>query len=105
MVVGQDGVLGFSDLSRERDELVERCEPIEGKNYDVKNKFFNLSVNADAISSLLKEVDRYIRPSIFVAQIEKLKVSLAHREKHCKKISEDADEVCWKFTMDQKYLK
>lgn len=40
-VVVQDNVLGFSDLSRERYELRERCEALLQKQIDVKKELVN----------------------------------------------------------------
>lgn len=52
-----------------------------------------LSENVDALGSLREEADRYGQLSILVARIERLKTSLAEREKCYKKISENAAHV------------
>lgn len=61
-------------------------------------------VNVDAIGSLQEEADRYGRPFILAAQIERLKASLADGEKHCKKASEDAVEACRTFEAGREAL-
>lgn len=56
------------------------------------------------LGSLREEANRYGRPSILAAQIERLKESLADGEKHRKKASEDKVEVCRKFEVGREAL-
>lgn len=103
MVVGQDDILGSSELSRERDELRETCEVLEWKNYDAKKEMEGLWANTDATTSLQKEMDRY--GTIHVGcQVDKLKVSLAGGDKWSKKLSEDTVEACRAFELGRKVL-
>lgn len=82
----------------------ERCEAHGKQNSDAEKELDELRTNVKALRYLQKMVDGYGRPSILAAQIEKLKVSFADEEKHCKKIYEDAVEACQAFEADQKYL-
>lgn len=42
VVVDQDDVLGFSEISREQDDLGERCEVLEQQNYDAEKELSEL---------------------------------------------------------------
>lgn len=57
----QDDVLGSIDLSRERDELRERCEALEHKFFDAEKELAKLRVYADVVNSLQENVDQYGR--------------------------------------------
>lgn len=67
--------MGFIELSRDRDELMERCEVVEWKISDAKKELVGLWANVDVVNYLRKEVDQYGRPSTLASQIEKLKAS------------------------------
>lgn len=63
----QDDVLGSRDLSRERDELRERCEALDHKFFDAEKELAKLRADADVVNSLQENVDQYGRPFILVA--------------------------------------
>lgn len=101
VVVGQYDVLGSSGLSRELDELKDKCEILEQENSMAEKELAKLETKAELADSLQEEVKRYSSPSTFTTQITKLKASLAEGEKHWNKASEDAAEAYIKFEEDQ----
>ncbi|CAI8610326.1 unnamed protein product [Vicia faba] len=50
VVTWHDDVLGSNNLSRERDEIRERCETLERKNFDAKKELVELRNNPDVIT-------------------------------------------------------
>lgn len=104
VVASHGDVLGSSELSRERDELGERCEALKRENSDVENELNGLRANDNAFGNLQEQVNQYGKLSYLAAQIEKLKASLAEGEKNYKKVFENSTEACWAFEADRKDL-
>lgn len=50
--VGQDDMLGYGDLYREREELKEKCETLERENSVVKKELAKLQGKAEVTDSL-----------------------------------------------------
>lgn len=84
VAVVQDDVLGSGKLSRELDELREKCEALERGSYEDENVLGKLWEKAKSTNSLWKEVNWYGLPSTLVAQIARLDASLAKGDKHLK---------------------
>lgn len=53
----QDDVLGSSDLSREEDELRERCESLLFENSNFEKQLAKLRAKIDVVNSLREEVN------------------------------------------------
>lgn len=75
----------------------KRCEALEWENSDVEKELVELRANADAIGSLLEEVDQYGRSSVLASRIKMLKSSHIEEEKCNNKVYRDATEVCHMF--------
>lgn len=73
-------------------------------NVEAGKELAKLKLKAESTNSLREEDDQYNVPSTFVAQITKQKASLEKGDKHWKKASEDATEVCQAFEVDQNVL-
>lgn len=104
VVVGQDDVLDSSDLSREWDELREKCEVFERGNVEDEMNLIELPVKVVSIDSLWEKVDRYSLSSTLTAQVTRSKISLAEGEERWKKVSKEVIESCRAFKADRKVL-
>lgn len=105
VAVIEDDILGSGDLSREWDEMKEKCEALEWENSELDKEFIELWVKSDLSNSLQGEVDRYGSLSLMASRIMSFKASLSEGEKCWKKASEYADEACCAFEVDQIVLR
>lgn len=55
------------DLSREQDELKQKCEVLELENSETEKELVELRVKVKLVNYLQEDVDRYDSPSIFAA--------------------------------------
>lgn len=105
VVADQDDIPGSGNLSREQDELKQKCKALKlSRNAEAMKGLDELQEKEESIDSQHKEVDQYDISFTLAAQITRLNVSLPVGDKHLKKASEEVVKACRMFEADRTNL-
>ncbi|XP_050891375.1 uncharacterized protein LOC127096882 [Lathyrus oleraceus] len=88
VAAGQDDVLGFGEVVREREELKKKCETLARENSKPEEELVELWKKVELVDSLQEKVKQYSSLSALAAKLAELKASLNEGVKYWKKTSE-----------------